>query len=328
MGFATWLAIGLIGAAACAAGSPGPASAQTNFPTKPIIIVVPYPPGGSTDALARLLGKKMSEDLGQPVLVENRAGASGSIGSAHVAMSPPDGYTLLLGAGTTLAVNPHLYKNLAYDPLKGFTPVVLATYLPSIVAVHPSLPVANIGELTTYIKANRGKVNYASGGNGTPSHLGAELYRRTAKVEMNHIPYKGGASALTDLVGGHTQLMFPYLAESMTYVKSGKLKAVAVTTAKRSALLPDLPTAAESGLPGFEMVGWYGFVAPAGTPAGTIQILNRAFNNALADPGIRSSLESQAFEIAGGSPDEFGAVIVAEHGKWGQVIRDAGISAD
>jgi len=309
-------------ATATTASAAGQASA---FPDRPIRIVVPYPPGGSTDMLARLVGKEVSDVLGQPVIVENRAGASGSIGAAHVASSPADGYTLLLGAGTTLAVNPHLYNNLSYKPLQDFAPVILATYLPAVVVVHPSLNVHSMKELEGYLKSNSGKVNYASGGNGTPSHLGVELYKRMLGVNITNVPYKGGASALTDLVGGQTQLMFPYIAEALPLINSGKIRAIAVTTRTRSKILPALPTVEESGVAGFDLSGWYGFVVPAGVPADIIEKLNTAFNTALDKPEVRKQLESAAMDVVGGSPSVFGQLIKTEYDKWGKVIKEAGI---
>lgn len=264
----------------------GAASAQTadaaaDFPQKPIKIVVPYPPGGSTDALGRIVGQKISARLGQPVIVENKAGASGNLGADYAAKSAPDGYTLFLGTSTALAVNPHLYPNLTYDPQKDFAPLILATTLPSLVVVNSSVPVKTLKELNEYAKAKDGALNYASSGNGTPAHLGAEMYKKMAGIKMTHVPYKGGAPALKDLAGGQTSVMFAILPESWPLVKDGRLRALAITTPKRSPLMPEVPTVSEAAVPGYELLGWYGFLAPAGTPKPIVAKLNKALDEAL-----------------------------------------------
>lgn len=300
------------------------ADAPADYPKKAITIVVPYPPGGSTDALGRLLGDKIGAALGQSVIVENKAGASGNIGAVAVKNAPSDGYTLFLGTSTALSVNQSLYPDLPYNPQKDFEPIILATFLPSIVAVPSSLPVKTLPELTAYIKSQGGKVNYASSSNGTPSHLGAELYKRMANVEAAHIPYKGGAPALVDLVAGRTSFMFAILPESMPMVKSGQLRALAVTTAQRLPAYKDIPTVAES-IPGYELLGWYGFLAPKGTPKPIIKKLNEAFNKALQDPATKERLSTMGFEIAGGSSERLGDMMRTESVKWKKVIDEAGI---
>ncbi|CAB3708257.1 hypothetical protein LMG3458_03059 [Achromobacter deleyi] len=300
------------------------------YPDKPIRLIVPYPAGGSTDVLARALGQKVGDALGQPVIVENRAGASGNIGAAYVAKSEPDGYTLFLGTSTALSVNQSLYANLPYNAQKDFSPIVLATLLPSLVVVNKAAAPKTLQELTALLKPGGagGTVNYASAGAGTPSHLGGELYKRMTGARATHIPYKGGAPALQDLIGGQTTYMFAILPEAMPLVKGGQLRALAVTTAQRLAAYPDLPTVAESGVPGYELIGWYGFLAPAGTPAAIVQTLNRAFNQALQDEATRKKLSEMGFEIAGGPPDRLADMMRSESRKWKTVIDEAGIKLD
>jgi len=304
------------------------ADAAADFPQKPIKIVVPYPPGGSTDVLGRMMGQKISARLGQPVVVENRAGASGNLGASYAAKSAPDGYTLFLGTSTALAVNPHLYPNLTYDPQKDFAPLVLATTLPSLVVVNASVPVKTMKELNDYAKGKAGAVNYASSGNGTPAHLGAEMYKKMAGIQMTHVPYKGGAPALTDLAGGQTSVMFAILPESWPLVKDGRLRALAITTPKRSPLMPDLPTVAEAAVPGYELVGWYGFLAPAGTPRAIVAKLNKAFDEALQDKEVREKLTTMGFQVEGGAPERLGDLMRSESKKWGQVVREGNIKVD
>jgi tripartite-type tricarboxylate transporter receptor subunit TctC len=310
------------------AGSANATEAVSDYPKKMIKIVVPYPPGGSTDALARILGQKIGDQLGQTVIVENRAGASGNIGALYAAKSPADGYTLFLGTSTALAVNPHLYKSLPYDPQKDFAPIILATKLPSLVVVNNSVPVKSMKKLNDYLLRRPDQAQYASSGNGTPAHLGAEMYKKAMNIKMDHIPYKGGAPALTDLASGQTTMMFAILPEVMPLVKAGKLHALAVTTAKRSALVPDLPTVAESGVANYELVGWYGFLAPAGTPKEIVAKLNKVFNAALQEKEVRERLSGMGFEVAGGPPEQLAGLMRSESKKWGQVIAAAQIKVD
>lgn len=304
------------------------ADAAADFPQKAIKIVVPYPPGGSTDVLGRMMAQKMSARFGQPVVVENRAGASGNLGANYAAKSAPDGYTLFLGTSTALAVNPHLYPNLPYDPQKDFAPLILATTLPSLVVVNSSVPVKTLKELNEYAKAKDGAVNYASSGNGTPAHLGAEMYKKMAGIKMTHVPYKGGAPALTDLAGGQTSVMFAILPESWPLVKDGRLRALAITTPQRSPLMPEVPTVSEAAVPGYELVGWYGFLAPAGTPKAIVAKLNKALDEALQDKEVRAKLTTMGFEVAGGPPERLGGLMRSESTKWGQVVRDGNIKVD
>jgi tripartite-type tricarboxylate transporter receptor subunit TctC len=313
-------------ASTCLLAGAHAASDASTYPDKPIRIIVPYPPGGSTDVLARTVGQKVGELLGQTVLVENRAGASGNIGAAYVAKGPADGYTLFLGTSTALSVNQSLYKDLPYDPQKDFKPIILATMLPSIVVVGSSLKVNTLQELNAYLKATPS--TYASSGNGTPAHLGGELYKKMAGVNVVHIPYKGGAPALTDLVGGQTTYMIAILPESMPMVKSGQLKALAVTTKERLAAYPDLPTVSESGIPGYELIGWYGFLAPSGTPDAIMTKLNKAFDTALQDPSIASKFTAMGFEVVGGPANKLTDLMKTETVKWKKVIDDANIRID
>lgn len=305
------------------------AEAVADFPSKPVRIVVPFPAGGSTDLLARALGEKIGAQLGQPVLVENRPGASGNIGATYVVKSPADGYTLFLGTSAALAVNPSLQKNIPYSPEKDFKPVVLATLLPSVVVVGANVPVKTMQELPAYLTSRGEQASYASAGNGTPAHLGGELYKKMAGLpKIVHVPYKGGAPAIADLIGGQTTMMVAIAPEAMPFVKDGKLRALAVTTANRLPQFPDLPTVAESGVSGYELIAWYGFVAPAATPIPIVNKLNAAFNDALHDPGVRARLTGMGFEIAGGPPSDLEKKMRSESVKWAKVIKEAGITMD
>lgn len=306
----------------------GGAIAQTDFPTKPIRFVVPAAAGGPTEITARLIAQKMSETLGQPVVVDPRAGAGGNIGADIVAKAAPDGYTILMATIGTQAINQSLYKKLPFDPVKDFAPVTQVVQYPLIVVVNPSLPVTSISELIAYAKKNPGKLNRASGGSGTSMHLSGELFRAQAGVDMPHVPYKGSSPALTDLMGGQVDLMFDSMMTALPHVKAGKLRALAVTGAKRSPVVPDIPTVAESGLPGYSAVGWIGVVAPAGTPQPIIAKLNDAIVKALAAPDVREKLISQAAEPIGSSPQEFAAFMQAETQKWAQAVRDSGAKVD
>jgi tripartite-type tricarboxylate transporter receptor subunit TctC len=302
------------------------AGAAESYPNKPVRIIVPYPPGGSTDDLGRTMAEKLSQQFKQPVIVENRPGSGSNIGAAYVAQAQPDGYTLFLGTSTALAVNPSLYKNLSFDPQKDFDPIILATMLPNIVVVPQASPVKTVPELVAAIKA--GKLhNYASAGSGTPAHLGGELFKRMTGTNATHIPYKGGAPALTDLAGGQTDYMIAIMPEAMPFVTSGRLRLLAVTTAKRLPAHPNVPTLAEF-VPGYELIGWYAFVAPKGTPQPILNKLNAAFNLALKDPAARSRMTGLGFEIEGGPAQRLTALMKTERVKWKQVIDEGGIKAD
>lgn len=302
----------------------GNAAAQS-YPAKQISIVVPYPPGGPTDIVARVIGQKLAERVGQPVMIDNRAGAGGNIGASAVAKAAPDGYTLLLGT-TAHAINPHLFKSLDHDILKDFTPVVLLTSLPLGVVAHPSVPAKNIKELIALAKTK--PLTYASSGNGQSTHLAAELFKSMTGTQLTHVPYKGSAPALTDLVGGQVDLMFNTLLSSMPHVKAGRLNALAVTTAKRSASAPDLPTIAEAGVPGYEADAWSGLLAPAGTPAAVVTKLNKEINAILQEPDVKKRFLEDGADLVGGTPDQFDKHLRNEVKKWGEVVKVSGARVD
>ena len=316
--------------ALCALGGPaGATDIAAKYPEKVVRIVVPYAPGGSTDLLARVLGDAVSKRFNQPVIVENHPGAGGTIAVSLVLRQPADGYTIFLGTSAALAVNGHLYKDRApYDPLKDFAPVVLATKQPSQVLVHPGVPVKTMQELTAYLKSRPGKENYATAGNGSPGHLGTEMYKKMTGIDMTHIPYKGGAPALAGLAGGQTTMSIAIVPESMALVNAGKLRPLAISTLERSPQYPDLPTVAESGVPGFELISWYGFVVRAGTPPEIVAKLNAAFDGALQDPAMHKKLTDMGFDVVGGKPEVLAEMMRSESKKWGEVIADANIKLD
>jgi tripartite-type tricarboxylate transporter receptor subunit TctC len=303
------------------------ASAQ-NYPTKPIRLVVPFPPAGTTDILAREVGQRLSEALGQPVVIDNRPGAAGNIGSEIVAKSAPDGYTLLMCTVSSHAINPGLYSKVPYDHIKDFAPIALVARVPNVLEVTPSLPVNTVADLIKLAKEKPGQINFASSGSGTSIHLSGELFKTMAGVDMVHVPYKGSAPAITDLVGGQVQVMFDNLPSSIGQIKAGKLRAIAVTSAERAAALPNVPTIAESGLPGFEATSWFGVLAPAGTPPEIVKRLNAEIVKWLQSPEAREKLLSQGAVPAGGSPEEFGAYIRTETDKWAKVIKASGAKVD
>jgi tripartite-type tricarboxylate transporter receptor subunit TctC len=309
--------------AACAAT----ASAQS-FPSKPIRIVVPFPPGGTTDVLARAAAQKLSDTLGQPAVVDNRPGAAGNIGAELVAKSPPDGYTLLMGTVGTHAINPALYPKMPYDHIRDFAPVILVAGVPNVLVVNPSLPVNSVQELVAYARANPGKLNFASSGSGTSIHLSGELFKTAAGLSMTHVPYKGSAPALMDLIGGQVQLMFDNLPSALPQIKAGKLKALAVTSRERAPALPNVPTIAESGFPGFEASSWFGLLAPAGTPQPVIATINGEVAKWLASPDAKEKLLAQGANAAGGTPEDFAKHIAAETAKWQKVVKESGAKVD
>ena len=298
------------------------------YPSKPIKFVVPYPAGGPLDTVARLLGAKVAESIGQPVVVDNKPGAGGNIGADIVAKSPADGYTILMGAVATHAINPTLYKSIPYDPIKDFAPITQVASTPNVLVVNPAVPASNVREFIAYAKANPGKLSFGSGSIGSAGHLAGELFKATAGVDMVHVPYKGAAPAMQDLIGGQIQLMFDNLASSLAQVKAGKIRALAVTTAKRSALAPDLPTIAESGVAGFDISTWFGIFAPAGTPRAALDRLHAEFTRALAAPDLREKMTHLGAEPVGNTPEEFAAYIRAEADKYGKVIRASGAKVD
>ena len=306
--------------------SAAPASAQ-DYPSRPITLVVPFPPGGSTTIVGRIVADKMSETLGQTIVLDNRGGAGGTVGSRAVAKTAPDGYTILLGYTGTLAIGPTLYGNVGYDPRKDFEPIGRIGTAPNTLVVHPSLPVHSVAELIAYAKANPGKVNYGSAGIGTVSHVCGEYFGTVAGVSLVHIPYKGTGPAITDLLGGHIPMAFAPVPATHENAKAGKLRMLAVTSAVRSALLPEVPTIAEATLPGFEAVLRYGLVAPAGTPAAIIERLNAALNAALKSDDVRARLAIEGAEPLPSTPAEYAADIDREETKWSALVKKSGATA-
>jgi tripartite-type tricarboxylate transporter receptor subunit TctC len=308
-------------------GSCPPALAQT-YPDRPIKFVVPAAAGGPTHITAQLLADKMQTALGQPVVVEPRPGAGNNLGAEFVAKSAPDGYTILLATIGTHAINQTLFKHLPFDPIKDFEPVSLVVKYPLLLVVNSDVPAKDVKELIAYAKANPGKLNRASGGNGTSMHLSGELFVKQAGIDAPHIPYKGSAPALNDLLGGHVQLMFDSILTALPLVESGKVRALAITGKVRSPLLPNVPTVAESGLPDYEANGWTGVVVPAKTPPDVVAKLNAAIRTALKSPDVQSAMAKQAAEPVGSSPAEFAAFIRSETDKWARIVKDAKIQID
>jgi tripartite-type tricarboxylate transporter receptor subunit TctC len=313
-------------AAVALAALAGQAAAQA-FPSKPIRFVVPFP-GGFSDVLARLLGARLSESLGRPVVVENRAGGSGQIGAQEVLRAPADGHTLFMGHIGTHAINPHIFDKLAYDPERDFMPVTLLVTVPNLLVVHPSVPARTVQELVAYARKNPGKLSYASPGNGTSGHLAAELFKARAGVDIVHVPYKGAAPALLDVMAGQVQLLFDTFAASLPQARAGKVRALAVTSLKRQAAAPEIPTMDESGFAGWDTGPWFGVMVRAGTPEPVVSRLNAEFVKALQAPEVREKLVAQGAVPVGGTAEEFAAYIRAESARWGAVVQAAGIKAD
>jgi len=307
----------------------GLSHAQSNsvYPAKPIHLIVPFPPGGGNDTVARAIAQQISPELGQPVVIDNRPGAGGAVGAELAAKSAPDGYTLFLAGVGSHVVNPNVHK-VPYDPVKDFAPITLIASAPSVLVVNPKVPTQNIAEFTAYARANPGKLNYASNGAGSAAQLAAAMYETMAGVKMVHVPYKGIAPALTDLLGGEVQLMFGTVVALVPHIQAGRLRALAVTGKKRSALLPDVPTLRESGLPEYEAGSWYGIEAPAGTPRPIIDQLNAVIVKALRQPDVAKRLATEGAEVIGSTPEEFGAHIKAEGERVAKIVRAAGIKAE
>jgi len=302
-------------------------AAQTTYPEKQIRVVVGFPPGGQPDTVARLLGQKLSEAWGKPVLIDNATGAAGNIGADRVAKAAPDGYTLGVLAGGQLVINPSLYK-LAYDPVKDFAPVSQITVQPSILVVHNAMPAKSVKELVALAKAQPGGLTFASSGSGSGQHIAAELFKSVAGLDIRHIPYKGVVLAIPDLLGGRVTMMFSPIVVVLPVVREGKLRALAVTSLRRSSAVPDLPTIVESGFPGFEYTGWFGLLAPARTPATIVGKLHVETVKALTLPDLRAKLADLGMEGIGNSPDEFAAFIKSEIPRWAKVIKDSRIKPD
>jgi len=317
----------LLYAAAAVIGGIAPAQAQT-FPTRTITLVIPFAPGGSNTIVGRAIADKMAELLGEKIVIDNRPGAGGTVGSRAVAKSEPDGYTLLLSFTGTMAIAPSLYRNVGYDPRKDFAPIGLIGNAPNSLVVHPSFPAKSLAELIAYAKANPGKVNFGSAGAGTVSHITGEYFAHSAGIKLVHIPYKGTGPALTDLLGGHIPMAFAPIPASHANVSAGLLRALAVTSVARSSLLPDVPTIAESGLPGFDASLYYGLVAPAGTPRPVIDKLNRTLQQALASAEVRKQLGLDGTEITPGSPEDYAAFIDKDEKKWSQLVRESGVDQE
>jgi tripartite-type tricarboxylate transporter receptor subunit TctC len=298
------------------------------FPERQVTLVVPFAAGGSTDVVARIIAQKMSEDLGQQVIVQNVAGAGGNLGADNVARADADGYTILMGTVATHALNPLILKSTPYDAEKDFAPVSLLVVVPNVLVVNPELPAKNVEELLALLKGAPDQYSYASSGNGTPLHLSGELFKRMAGVEMVHIPYKGAGPALNDVIANQVPIMFDNLPSSSGHIKAGTLHALAVTTKERAASFPDIPTVAESGIPGYETYTWNALFAPAGTPAEVIARLNQSANKALKDPAVAERMKEFSATIVGSTPEELGAHVKAEIAKWTPIVRDAKIQMD
>ena len=298
------------------------------YPTKPVTIIVPFAAGGTTDILARIIGQALTAELGQSVVVDNRAGAGGNIGGQAAAKATPDGHTLFMGTVGTHAINASLYKKMPFDPVKDFAPLTRVANVPNLLVANPAQPYKSVKDLIAYAKANPGKVNFGSSGNGSSIHLSGELFKSLAKVDMQHVPYKGSAPAVTDLLGNQIGIMFDNMPSAIQHVRSGKLVPLAVTTAKRSPELPNVPTIAEAGVPGYEATSWFGMFAPAGTPAPVLAKLNAAIVKLLAQPDVKKKINEQGAEVYSETPEQFAAFIQAESVKWGKVVKESGASLD
>jgi len=296
------------------------------YPTKAIRWVIANSAGGGLDTTARILGPVLGNALGQQLIYDNRGGAAGSVAAEIVAKAPPDGYTMLMGSVGNIAVNPHIYKGLAYAPLKDLAPVTFAVSGSNVLIVHPNVPAKSVQELVTLLRSKPGGLTYGSSGSGNAGHLAAELFQSMTKTKMTHVPYKGGAPAMTALLGGEVQLIFASPSTAQTQVQAGRVRALAVTTARRSLVLPDLPTLAETGLPGYETDNWYGVVVPSKTPRLIVERLNKELGHALSVPEIKAALLKHGLEARPGTPEDFGKYIRSEYEKWGRLIREAGIS--
>jgi tripartite-type tricarboxylate transporter receptor subunit TctC len=298
------------------------------FPSRPIRIVVPFAAGGATDLIARVVGQKLTESLGQAVVVENRPGASGMIGADLVAKAPPDGYTLLMASTAEIAINPSLYSKMSYDPQKDLAPITLAGVTPLILVVNPASPLHSVADIVKEAKAHPGTISFASAGNGSVQHLSGELVKVLTSTDMVHVPYKGAAPALTDVLSGQVTMFFSGMPPAMPHVKSGKLRALAVTTPKRSPAAPDVPTMAEAGVQGFDISNWFGLLAPAGTPPGILDKLHDEAVKALMQPTVKERLAEQGAEVVADSREHFGAFIKAEADKYAKLIKVSGAKAD
>ncbi len=315
-------------AIACACAASTASAAGLDYPNKSIRFLVAVAPGGSTDSLARLIGQKLSESLGQQVVMDNRPGGGGLVGLEVAAKAAPDGYTLLAGGTGSIAINPSLYKDLPYDPVKQFAPVIPIAYSSSVLVVHPSVTAKNVAELIALAKAKPGGLRYASAGGGSSPHLSATVFRTMAGVDITHVPYKGSTPGVLATVSGETSLMFTGVASALGQIKSGRLRALSVNGPKRSPALPDVPTAGESGLPGFEVDFWIGVFVPTGTPRAVIAKLNSEINRIISSPGTKDTLLVLGADPVGGSPEQFGALVRKDLERWAQIVKASGMKAE
>jgi len=318
----------LLQATSLAIALPSLAWAQDKYPSKPITLICPYAAGGNADQRSRQIGRFISTALGQPVIVDNKPGAGGNIGSEAIARAKPDGYTIGMGNFAPLAVNPTMFKKMNFDPAKDLVPVCLIEKGPLVLMVPANSPFKSVKDIMAAAKASPGKLSFASGGLGGSHHLSGEMFKSLAGLSITHIPYKGGAPATTDLMGGQVDMMFEQMYSAAPSVRAGKLRALAITSKTRSPLFPDLPTMAESGVPGFEVQNWQGLVAPAGTPAALIKLLNDTVNKALADPAIKEQMLGQGNELGGGTPEQFATLIKSESDRWGKLVKSANIKPE
>jgi len=323
----SFVGLGLLLAAGSSVAA-GPAKDAADYPSRPIRMVVPFPPGGATDILARVVGKRMTDAWGQNVIIDNRAGAGGTLGAALVAKANPDGYTLLMGTNATHAIGPSLFKNLSYDALKDFAPITLVAIVPQVVIVNPALPVRNVKELVALAKEKPGALNFGSAGQGTPGHLGMELFKMMTGTSMTHVPYQGGAPGLAAVAAGQVQFMADNMNSALPFIQSGRVRAIAVTSAKRSGALPDLPTIAEQGVAGFDSGSWFGMFAPAGTPPAIVTKLHAEVVKILQLPDVRQTLAQQGAEVGANTPEQFTALIKTDIARWAKVIEAAGVTAN
>jgi tripartite-type tricarboxylate transporter receptor subunit TctC len=307
---------------------PASTTLAADYPTKPITLMIGFAPGGPSDVMARILTRKMEEILKQPFVIENRAGAAGGIAGAAVARAAPDGYTVLLGTGTILAINVSLYKNLGYDPEKDFEPISVIGTQTNVLYTHPSVPAKSLAELIAHAKDNPGKLSFGSGGIGTPAHLAGELLKIEAKIDMTHVPFRGTGPALQAVIGGHVPMAYNPPSPLIPHIQSGAIRPIAITTLKRTAVLPDVPTIAESGFPGFEATTWHALVAPAGTPKDVIAALHRATAATVNDPAVRQALSDLGIDVVGGTPEELRAYLKSEIPKWEKLVKASGAKVD
>jgi len=299
-----------------------------NWPSSTVTVVVPWPPGGPSDIAARPLAKGLTQALGQSFVIDNRAGGGGNIGTAAVTRAKPDGSTVLITSSAPIVINPSLYKNMNFDPLKDLAPVTNLLRVPLVLVAHPSVPAKNLKELMAHIQSKKGQFSYGSSGNGTPQHLTSELFASVTKLEMTHVPYKGSAPAISDLLGGHIPVMFDSTIAIMPHIKSGKVKPIAISSAKRSPLLPDVPTFAEAGLPQIESYAWYGFFAPAKTPPAVVARINAEAQKVMKGAEFQKVLADTGSDYVGDTPDNFARFVQAEHARWSKVVKQSGATVD